>query len=76
MDILLDEDEIREVEKGWFDAPHKGGDEPERLIAKAQLKKIVGWISKDCEEHDHDGEYMWRRRCWDCFEALKKEAGI
>ena len=45
------------------------------LVAHAQLKKVVEWMSKDCEEHDHGEDYMWRRRCWDCFEALKKEVG-
>ena len=43
--------------------------------AREQLKRIVGWMSKDCTEHDHGEKYMWRRRCWECFMALKKEAG-
>ena len=45
-------------------------------VAKAQLQKVVEWLSVDCTVHDHGNEYMWRRRCWECLEALKKEAGI
>ena len=35
---VIDDEEIKEVEKGWFDALHKDRDEPERLLVQAQLQ--------------------------------------
>ena len=51
------------------------------FIARTQLKKVVEWLDKECDEHpEHnaydDGLHFNRRRdCQGCLPALKKEAG-
>ncbi len=75
--ILLEDEEILLASQDTYtrDTVATGGD-----VARAQLKKVVGWIFGECEndehEHGYSGVEFLRYECRDCVEALKKEAGL
>lgn len=61
-----------------FPVSDKKATELARYVARKAkqeiLRQVVEWLSQDCTKHDHNGEYMWRRRCWECWRELKKLA--
>ena len=70
MDILLTNDEMVAAYgiEGEFGTMER--------VCRAQLKKVVEWLSEDCKEHDHDEDYLRRRRCYECSLVLDNEAGL
>ena len=49
-----------------------------RGVAKAQLKKVVGWGDEPCYEHlsPMGGLPVAKHSCEICWQALKEEAGL
>ena len=44
-------------------------------IAQAQLRKMVEWGEEVCTEHS-EVYARFRRKCDDCWQALRREAGM
>lgn len=55
-------------------------EESARKAVRAQLKKVAEWGDLFCVELDHYGTSKYvdkrQRECRQCWQALKKEAGI
>lgn len=77
MKILLTDEEIRKIIRGWFETHPDKGTSPswviDKEVAKAQLKKVVELLDKRKFPVENDsrvfvmGEELWQ--------AFKKEAG-
>ena len=84
VDILLTPGETQEIYIKWFEVQ---GEMPDfvghyNMRNRAQLKKVVEWLSEDCIEHrkaveGYDEHYLLKRsECPRCMEALREEAGL
>ena len=75
--ILLTDDEIKGK---WHTTIFEPGDNQVSYslrevqeIAKAQLKKVVGWGIEQCRRHYKGGGVISKRECPECWKVLKKE---
>ena len=78
--ILLTEAETGVIVQDLRDSmkPYHPSEGQEREgIAKAQLKKVVGWLFSECEDDEHEHGYsdceFSHYECTDCRQAILKE---
>ena len=54
--------------------------EGDQTIAQAQLRKVVEWLDRDCNQHHpikvKEVHLSPRRFCIHCWESLKEAAGL
>ena len=74
--VLLSSEEIEELSTWWLDA----AEEVDRAttVAKSQLKQVMEWGEERCPHPStFDGQCLnHKRMCPECWQALKKEAGL
>ena len=78
--VLLSPEEIVELNGNCIEVMGRPLTKGEAIKAgsRAQLKKVVEWGDERCPHPStFDGQrLMKKRRCPECWQALKKEAGL
>ena len=79
--VLLTDKEIEKLLGIEFRNTYSGYVADYLAVRDAQLRKVVGWLGKECDEHPRVSDsygipyFDSRTECMDCQQALKKEAG-
>ena len=89
--MLLTDEEIKEASRGikvpsstleleeWFGGMDKFFMEVKKVVAEAQLKKVIEWGNQQCTTHANCGTSgilttgWYRKECPKCWQALLEE---